>query len=162
MIVCGIDPGLSGAVAFIWPGGEAVHDMPVLEITRGGKRKPEVDARAMMRVFEAMPPAAVFIEQVGGMPGDSPASAFQFGRAAGIAEACAKLAGARFEMVAPHVWKRTMGLIKTAKDDSRALAQNLFPGMADGLTRRRDDGRAEALLIAEWGRRKLHEQGVFA
>lgn len=163
MIVCGIDPGLSGAVAFL-DGSRffGVYDMPVLSITRGGKRKREIDARALVRLFELHDGLdAIFMEQVGGMDGDSPFSAFQFGRATGIAEAVAKSTEARFETVMPHKWKRDMSLTGKAKDDSRALAQNIFPKAADRLARVKDDGRAEALLLAEWGRRKLHEQGVF-
>ncbi len=96
------------------------------------------------------------------MEGDSPMSAYNFGRAAGAAEAAAKIAGARFEFVMPHVWKKAMGLIGTAKDQSRAKATNRWPAFAKSFSRKMDDGRAEAALLAEYGRLKLVKEGVFS
>ena len=39
------------------------------------------------------------------------------------------------------------------KDASRLRAIQLFPVVANRLDRKKDDGRAEALLLAEYGRR---------
>jgi hypothetical protein len=55
-----------------------------------------------------------------------------------------------------------MGLIGTAKDQSRAKATNRWPGFAKQFSRKMDDGRAEAALLAEYGRQKLHQEGVFS
>lgn len=52
--------------------------------------------------------------------------------------------------VAPATWKKALGLDKD-KDKSRAMAAKLFPGLAEQLKRKKDDGRAEALLIAYYG-----------
>jgi crossover junction endodeoxyribonuclease RuvC len=41
------------------------------------------------------------------------------------------------------------------KDAARMRACQLFPSAANMLERKKDDGRAEALLIAEYGRRTL-------
>ncbi len=48
-----------------------------------------------------------------------------------------------------------MGLAGKTKEDSRALAIQLFPALAEELKRVKDEGRAESLLIAEYGRRFL-------
>jgi len=162
VLILGIDPGLSGALAWI-DGTRVVDlaDMPVWEVMRGGKRKREVDVHGLVRLMQSHRAEACYFEQVGGMEGDGPAAAFQFGRAAGAAEAIAKASGARFEMVAPHVWKKAMGLIGTAKDQSRAKATALFPARADDLALKKHDGRAEAILLAEYGRRQLHSIGIF-
>ncbi|MDO8605136.1 MAG: hypothetical protein Q7R40_01240, partial [Phaeospirillum sp.] len=53
----------------------------------------------------------------------------------------------------PGVWKRTLGLLKADKAASRARAVELYPEVAGRLTRVKDHGRAEALLLAEWLRR---------
>ncbi|CAM8961681.1 unnamed protein product [Rhodiola kirilowii] len=37
------------------------------------------------------------------------------------------------------------------KDDSRKLASTLFPSLCEQLKRKKDHGRAEALLIAAYG-----------
>ena len=52
--------------------------------------------------------------------------------------------------VAPAKWKAALGL-SPDKAASRAKASQLFPGCADQWARVRDDGRAEAVLIAWHG-----------
>ena len=60
-----------------------------------------------------------------------------------------------YESIAPSAWKAQMGIPKGAtKDVSRARALALFPALAEQLARKKDDGRAEALLLAEWRRRQ--------
>ncbi len=164
MIILGVDPGLSGALAWIDQVGTLlrVEDMPVFEVMRGGKAKREVNVTGLAMLLSDFAPDICFFEQTGGMEGDSPMSAYNFGRAAGAAEAAAKTAGARFEFVAPHVWKKAMGLIGTAKDQSRAKATNRWPAFAKSFSRKLDDGRAEAALLAEYGRLKLVREGVFS
>lgn len=61
------------------------------------------------------------------------------------------LLGISYREVSPSVWKRGMGL-DGDKERSRALARSLWP--AAPLGRKRDHGRAEALLLAEWLRRQ--------
>lgn len=162
MIIIGIDPGQSGAIAWLEGGNLLkVEDMPVFEVLRNGKPRRELDIHGLAWLLTQAPAAVCFFEQVGGMEGDSPSSAFTFGRIAGAAEAVVKMSGARFEFVAPHVWKKAMGLIGTAKDQSRAKATNRWPAFAKHFSRKMDDGRAEAALLAEYGRQKLHQEGVF-
>jgi crossover junction endodeoxyribonuclease RuvC len=52
--------------------------------------------------------------------------------------------------IRPHVWKKAMGL-KAEKEQARGRAIQLFP-QAD-LRRKKDHGRAEALLLAWYGQR---------
>jgi len=52
--------------------------------------------------------------------------------------------------VEPRRWKRDMKLTGKDKESSRQLALQLFPGMTDMMKRRKDHGRAEALLICTW------------
>lgn len=54
--------------------------------------------------------------------------------------------------VRPAIWKRTLGVGKD-KEQARLRAMQLFPG-AD-LRRKKDHGRAEALLLAWYG---VHSQ----
>jgi hypothetical protein len=42
------------------------------------------------------------------------------------------------------------GLIKAEKCDSIPVAVGIYPELADRLTRKKDDGRADALLIATY------------
>jgi hypothetical protein len=52
-----------------------------------------------------------------------------------------------WELVPPRVWKRDMGLTAN-KADSLTMARRLWPEAP--LKRSKDNGRAEALLLAEW------------
>jgi crossover junction endodeoxyribonuclease RuvC len=40
------------------------------------------------------------------------------------------------------------------KDASRLMAQQLFPTLVSELKRKKDHGRADAVLLAEWLRRQ--------
>lgn len=161
MRILGVDPGGRGALALLdGPRLVAVEDMPVFEVSRGKGKRLELDAHGLVRLLRRWEPEVCWFEQVGGMPGDAPSAAFQFGRIAGATEALVKASGARFEFIMPHLWKKAMGLIGTAKDDSRAMATHLWPNHAETFARKKDDGRAEAALLAEYGRREMHKQGV--
>ena len=48
---------------------------------------------------------------------------------------------------------------KLAKDHARELAGILYPKLADCFLLKKDDGKAEALLMAEYLRRTLHANG---
>jgi crossover junction endodeoxyribonuclease RuvC len=76
---------------------------------------------------------------------------FSFGRAAGIAEGVVGALGLRLVRVTPDTWKRRARLTGKDKDAARALAIDLFPEVAADLSRKRDGGRADALLLALFG-----------
>jgi len=104
--------------------------------------------------------ALCVVERVGAMPGQGVASTFRFGRGAGVVDGVLGALGAPFQYVAPGVWKRHFGLLKKPKDASRLMALERFPNCANELKRKRDHGRAEALLIAAWGRSVLMKTGA--
>lgn len=58
-----------------------------------------------------------------------------------------------YKEVLPRQWKKDMEL-DSDKEKSRFTAISLFPQVKDKLKRKKDHGRAEALLILEWGRRE--------
>jgi len=60
----------------------------------------------------------------------------------------------KFDQVHPMTWKKEFNLLGKKKDASIAKAKELFPQAADELKRKKDHGRAEALLIAEFAKRK--------
>ncbi len=160
MRIIGIDPGCYGAIALLVADQlEEVHDMPRLMVRRGKSDKAEVDGYSLCRLLSDMKADMAVVEQVGGMTGQSPSAAFNFGRACGAAEYVAKALGLRVEMAAPQTWKRALRL-NPGKDASRALAMRTWPAMADMFKRVKDNDRAEAALIAEWGRLRFNPGGV--
>lgn len=154
MRILGVDPGCHGALAVLAHGALIeVHDMPILKVQRGKSDKAEVDGYALAALIREARPAVVVVEQVGGMDGQSPSASFNFGRAAGAVEYAAKALGFSTFLVPPGTWKRGVAL-RGGKDDARALAMRLWPEKAELFRRVKDDGRAEAALIAEYWRKK--------
>lgn len=152
---CGIDPGLGGAVGFVREGAAfvAVVDMPVL-ITTTGRRT--VDAARLAAILRDQSPAFVLVERVGPRPGEGAVGAFGFGHTFGTITAILATLGLTHDLVQPAAWKRAAGIPPGAdKRVSIATALRLLPDAAAYLTRVKDDGRAEALLLAvqAWERR---------
>jgi hypothetical protein len=85
------------------------------------------------------------------MPGQETRSTFTVGLGFGIWLGVLAALALPYTRVRPAIWKRALGLGKD-KEQARLRAMQLFP-QAD-LRRKRDHGRAEALLLAWWGRQK--------
>lgn len=142
--IIGIDPGKNGAFALIdtedWT--LAISDMPI-EPGKGGKDA--VSPTGVARLFDAVAPDHVYIEDVWSSPQMGVVSSFSFGRNLGMLEgACASRA--ILTKVRPAAWK---GLTKTPKDknEARRRAMQVFPCAFDLFSRVKDDGRAEAAMI---------------
>lgn len=155
MRICvGIDPGLSGAVAWVWPNGEAVvYDTPTALVKNPGKY--DYLASEMVRLMPAGD-AQVAIETAAAFPGQSSSTTAKQFRGIGLWEGIAAGSGLSYELVTPRTWTHGLGLTRGAsKGEHRLVAQRLFPELSASLVRVKDDGRADALLIAEWLRRRL-------
>jgi crossover junction endodeoxyribonuclease RuvC len=159
----GIDPGNSGAIA-VYDGRKLeVFDMPVVSIKKGKSTKNRVDAAMLVSLLTSCEFGQVqineggqaFVEQVGAMPGQGVTSMFTFGRGAGIIEGA--LAGLKipYTLVAPQRWRKGIGGMDKGKDASRARAAVLFPRYAHLFAKKKDNGKAEAALIAMYGRKQL-------
>jgi crossover junction endodeoxyribonuclease RuvC len=153
-VIIGIDPGLSGAVARLdtLDGSLRVEDVPTFELKRNGKTKREIDYHSLARMVDGMakePGTRIIIELVSSMPGQGVSSVFAFGKAFGVLIGVSAATFCPIEFVSPAKWKRGMG-VTASKDGSRAKASMLFPSYSDRWSRVRDDGRAEAVLIAAW------------
>jgi crossover junction endodeoxyribonuclease RuvC len=155
MITIGIDPGLTGAIS-IFKNGEFVHveDMPVIEkLTGKGKM---VDARELRAICECAEITTYWIEDVHAMPGQGVSSMFSFGRSLGVIEGVT--AGQAINYVNPRKWKKHFGLSGKDKDAARTMAKLKFPDAAEHLTRKKDIGRADAILIGAYGVSQTTEQ----
>ncbi len=165
MIYVGIDPGITGAIALIAPDGSArVKDMPIITIEKKTKTKKGnvahkrmIDKQALVTILKTLVgfEVHIFLEQVGVMPGEGSVGAFSFGKGCGIIEGAIAALGLPLTMVTPMAWKKVMVTGKGGRDKnvSRLRCQELFPQVDCHL--KKHDGRAEAVLIAEYGRRLL-------
>lgn len=155
-LVIGIDPGVSGAVAILEQEKLVmVFDMPMVEIKVGKAMKRRVSAEMLadeLRLY-ANAGAVAWIEKVSAMPGQGVSSMFAFGEAYGLARGVLAGLGVPCHAVTPMQWKKGMGL-NQGKDASRAKAAQIWPMQAGEFKRVKDDGRAEAALIALWGGRQ--------
>lgn len=161
MKIIGIDPGLSGGIAIYNTenGSLVIEDMPVFTLKRSGKDKREINMTELARIIDAAQADIAVVEQVSSMPGQGVSSVFAFGKAYGAALMAAAANYLKIIDAPPAAWKRAMGL-SSAKDASRALATNLFPRHSSLFARVKDDGRAEAALLAVYGARKIEKENA--
>lgn len=151
----GVDPGLGGGVAFYWPDDPTtavVYDMPL----ERGKKVHAMGIKELMLNHHLIPfgiDVHGAVELVGSRPRQQ--GAFNFGFSTGIVHGVLGCFAIPILEVSPNKWKPSLGLqrpptetISENKDRARATASKLFPHLASQLTRKKDDGRAEALLIA--------------
>src|SRR5512139_263055 len=141
----GIDPGISGAVAFYFPmvpSRIAVDDVPVA----GG----EINVHELARLIRIHRPTMAVIERVSAMPGNGAVSMFNFGRSYGDVRGVVGAMDVPMHFVTPRKWKAHFGL-SADKDESRLRAIRMFPSAAESFKRKKDDGRAEAALLAFYG-----------
>lgn len=160
--ILGVDPGLSGAGALVFlpePGARprllAVWDMPTRQETLASRRtsRPVVDAPRLAVLMRGAPgcltPDAVVVEKVHAAPGQGVTSMFRFGYGAGVIEGTAAALGLPYGTVPPKEWKRAVGLpVGADKAASCPLAAQVFPERAEMFARKKDNGRADAALIA--------------
>jgi crossover junction endodeoxyribonuclease RuvC len=150
--VIGIDPGISGAISvFDWYTKSLleVYDMPTLEVDSGKTKKRHISAVTLRDILEIYPDSHVVVEKVGAMPGQGVVSMWNFGRSAGIIEGVVAALRMPSTYVTPQQWTKAVGRA-AGKDASRMRAMELFPTRADLFKRVKDDGRADAALIAYW------------
>jgi hypothetical protein len=136
----GIDPGLSGGIAFI----------PTLGGDPWAHKMPETDRDLIDLLSDAISlaePRAV-LELVHSSPQMGVKSAFTFGEGYGRLQAVLTALRVPYERVRPQAWQKAMGcLTKGDKNVSKRRAQELFP------TLKVTHATADALLIAEYNRR---------
>ena len=154
--IVGIDPGAHGAVAIMSPTGRLVKviDMPVVEMKVGKAMKLRVSPELLAHELSPFRGNADgWVEQVTAMPGQGVSSMFAFGESFGIVKGVMAGCGINIHTATPSKWKKAMEL-NAGKDGSRAKAIQMWPECAELFKRVKDDGRAEAALIAEFGRRE--------
>ncbi len=167
MVTVGVDIGITGGVAVVWwdeaggmlPARVESSRMPVEQgRSKGSKATSPAGLMDWLlpRVLPAMvgtgrQPAGVMaaFERVHAMPGQGVTSMFSFGRSAGVVEGVLVAMGLAVWPVEPARWKRDMELSKD-KLEARTKASKLLPRWADQWPLVKDDGVAEAVLLACW------------
>lgn len=145
MIYIGIDPGKTGALAIIHK--DQIKIAPY---------DPRVYIAAL-NTFACRDDSICCLEHVSAMPGQGVTSMFHFGENFGWIQGVLEAFGIRYELVRPQKWKKEFSITGN-KNSSIAVCKRLFPDVSLRRTdkcRKDDDNMAEALLLAEYARRKL-------
>jgi len=158
--IVGIDPGLGGGIAIIWPEDLQLFDTPSIVVERAsGKKKRMYDTQEMYRILRLLQtgsfkyePPHCFIEDIHAMPGQGVTSMFSMGYGMGLWLGLLTALSIPYTKISPQMWKKSFSLSKD-KNLSILRAKELFPH-AD-ITLKKHEGRAEALLLAEYGRRNI-------
>jgi hypothetical protein len=173
MLFIGIDSGLFGAIAFLHDDGQVeVYKTPIIRPARG-KGAPQYDEDGMDALLlgavpinvadwarKIGPPAFAVIESVQAFPKQGLSSAIKIGRGDGLWQGKLGILGVKREVVTPRRWQRVMHSGVPKKDTKLAsivVAKQLWPGISLLPTpkcTKADDGMADALLIAEYARRR--------
>jgi crossover junction endodeoxyribonuclease RuvC len=137
-LVLGVDIGVVGAIAVLSHAGELVpvHDMPVLADGPAGRRS--VNPPLLAEIICKSTATAAYVEYVSARPKEGAVGAFAFGRSRGVIEGVLAAAGLPVAFLTPPAWKRLVAIRR-------------WPDKAALFARVRDDGRAEAALIAVAG-----------
>ena len=185
MIVIGIDPGITGGIAILKDGKfVGVYDMPVQnkgkpqrKRAKNGqmvtRQKKEIDPWHLNDILSNITriggPLNVFLEQVSagafgqGKDGEQRTqgvvSAFGFGDSFGVIRGVCAASTNRdhLHLVRPQEWKKLRGLVGHDKDVARKSALVWYGDAASYLGRKKDIGRADALMIADYGWNYLKE-----
>lgn len=150
-MICGIDPGLSGAWAIVSPKGDLVDcgDMPVVGI----KSQNRVNAAELAEILRGYDIRHVIAELVGPMPGQGVSSMFRFGRSCGAIDGVLGALNISVQYVAPTTWKKEFKISGKGSDgaeQARQRAIELWPVSQALFARKKDHNRADAALMARW------------
>lgn len=143
MTYIGIDPGQNGAIALM---GDGISVYPYSD-------EKLIDICGIVAGEDCI----CCLEQVHSMPKQGVASTFKFGMNYGYIKGVLEAFRIPYQEISPQRWKKEFGL-NTDKQKSIAVCKRLFPDVSLKRTERcktDHDGMAEALLMAEYAKRRL-------
>lgn len=151
----GIDPGKNGAIAVICSINDDItaraRSFEKIRYKTILKYLPEEDNIVKKNVF-------CVLERVSAMPGQGVKSMFSFGENYGYIQGLLEAYEVPYELVTPQTWKKEFG-VTSDKNTSIDVCERLFPSVdlyRTERSRKKDDGLAEAILLAEYARRKFN------
>jgi|TARA_B100000945_G_scaffold307298_1_gene295601 crossover junction endodeoxyribonuclease RuvC len=153
LIIIGIDPGLSGAIAILQNNKvKSIFDTPVM--SEGKKNKRQLNSAQMVKLIKSnisdVEETVVVVEHVNAMPGQGVTSMFNFGQTFGAIKGICAAIGLPIFFVRPAKWKKHFELINSSKDASRTKAIEMYPAISDQLSKKKDVNKADAILIARY------------
>lgn len=148
MGIIGIDPGVTGALCLLEADDLAIEDMPVVD----GRVNPYALSDVIQGWFPGIADEAV-VEALHAMPKNGSISSFKLGQNYGTILGVLAVLKVPVTQVSPQKWTRTLG-VGADKEVHRRRALETWPSSAAAFARKKDQGRADAALIALWGDRE--------
>jgi hypothetical protein len=159
--IIGIDPGFKGAVAFLTGGSGGTDAYVIPTPLLGSGIYDEAAIFDLVRRYKTLHVHAI-IEQAQAFPKQGVSSTFKTGFGYGLWRMALVADEIPYTVVSPARWQRAM-FVGVTKADSKKMsivaAKRLFPGVSLKRTVRSrvdDHNMADALLIAEYGRRQFN------
>ncbi len=153
MYIIGIDPGISGAICF-FKDGQVLDLIEMPSMAEGKKNKKQVNGNQLFNEIKSRlsddEQVVVVVEHVTAMPGQGVTSMFNFGQSFGVIKGICSAMQLPIHFIRPTKWKKYYNLINTAKDASRSRAIEIFPKVSEKLKRKKDNNKADAILIASY------------
>ena len=151
-IAIGVDPGKDGSMAII-----GLKNYPITVVFDEQLYRNYLDSVSLRTRNDIDAKVHCIVEHVGAMPGQGVTSCFSFGQNFGFILGLLTAFCIPYELVRPAKWKKEFSCTSD-KNTSIEVAKRLFPGVSLKRTERctKDhDGIAEALLMAEYARRRM-------
>ena len=155
MLIIAIDPGISGSLCF-FDDGKIIDLIEMPSMAEGKKNKRQVNGAQVYNEISSRiknyekKDIKVVIEQVSAMPGQGVTSMFNFGQSFGILKGICSAMHLPVYYVRPAKWKKYFNLINSEKDASRTRAIEIFPYFSGQLSKKKDNNKADAILIASF------------
>jgi crossover junction endodeoxyribonuclease RuvC len=155
MKIMGIDPGLTGGLAFYDGENLEVFATPVVveHFIKNGKKATRslMDLKVVSAMIKHQKPDRAVLEKVAARSGQGVTSMFRFGMNFGEHRGILTALEIPFIEATPQAWKKVF-LLNSDKDDSLDLAREVFPSHAKtSFKLKKHNGLAEAALIAKYG-----------
>ena len=171
-MIVGVDPGVKGGIAFLLGEVSSVRPMPTHRPKKGGRETYDVQEIAMllrgvcgggiMAVLERLAPMPPFLARGGGALAGAGGSIANYhrGLGRGLFEGILTALGIPYHLVGPREWQDEMLPLRGGDTKARSIARarELFPDVSlypTARSRKASDGLADALLLAEFGRRRF-------
>jgi crossover junction endodeoxyribonuclease RuvC len=154
VIYIGIDPGKKGGIGIINNNPRLLLECNIEMPLDSADEIDCIKIFQILNIFVSEVDSFCIIEKAQSMPQQGVKSMFNYGRGYGELIAVLKILKIPYQEIQSQKWKKEFSLIKKDKKASIAVAEKLFPEEKFYTERGRAmDGKAEALLIAEFARR---------
>ena len=146
----GIDPGSTGAIAFL---GENEEFLAIIDYPGSSS-----ELWMVLQDLKAIQVNLAILEQVHSMPKQGVATTFKFGTNFGIWQMACSAMEWPTELITPQRWRKILDSsvpLKPEKEDLRQYALRKWPEASNYLKRKKDHGRAEAMIMSMYAKLKM-------